>query len=85
MTPVRLEPVALQSQVKHSTTEPLRSQQGVETPLDKYNATETHQPGVNWSVLNTVIVVFHLLVGHELHSAVRDTEHTRNKTLETKI
>ena len=25
MTPVRLEPVALRSQVKHSTTEPLRS------------------------------------------------------------
>ena len=25
MTPVRLEPVALQSRVKHSTTEPLRS------------------------------------------------------------
>ena len=25
MTPVRLEPAALRSQVKHSTTEPLRS------------------------------------------------------------
>ena len=25
MTPVRLEPVALRSRVKHSTTEPLRS------------------------------------------------------------
>ena len=26
MTPVRLEPAALRSRVKHSTTEPLRSQ-----------------------------------------------------------
>ena len=29
MTPVRLEPAALQSRVKHSTTEPLRSLQNV--------------------------------------------------------
>ena len=28
VTPVRLEPVALRSRVKHSTTEPLRSQAG---------------------------------------------------------
>ena len=30
MTPVRLEPAALRSRVKHSTTEPLRSQEHVE-------------------------------------------------------
>ena len=29
MTPVRLEPAALRSRVKHSTTEPLRSHLGV--------------------------------------------------------
>ena len=28
MTPVRLEPATLRSRVKHSTTEPLRSQEG---------------------------------------------------------
>ena len=32
MTPVRLEPAALRSRVKHSTTEPLRSLQGEEQP-----------------------------------------------------
>ena len=29
MTPVRLEPTALRSRVKHSTTEPLRSLRGI--------------------------------------------------------
>ena len=34
MTPVRLEPTALRSRVKHSTTEPLRSlKEGVLGPM----------------------------------------------------
>ena len=33
MTPVRLEPAALRSRVKHSTTEPLRSHGLQEMPL----------------------------------------------------
>ena len=33
MTPVRLEPAALRSRVKHSTTEPLRSLFGFNEPV----------------------------------------------------
>ena len=33
MTPVRLEPAALRSRVKHSTTEPLSDFEGLETLL----------------------------------------------------
>ena len=35
MTPVRLEPAALGSRVKHSTTEPLRSQSNNDTYIQK--------------------------------------------------
>ena len=41
MTPVRLEPAALRSRVKHSTTEPLRS------PID---------PSVNHEIDNLVLL-----------------------------
>ena len=37
MTPVRLEPATLQSRVKHSTTEPLRSQARVCSNVDDFN------------------------------------------------
>ena len=37
MTPVRLEPVALPSRVKHSTTEPLRSHDDDDDKDDKYD------------------------------------------------
>ena len=33
MTPVRLEPAALPSRVKHTTTEPLRSRSGVRSAM----------------------------------------------------
>ena len=36
VTPMRLEPAAPWSQVKHSTTEPLRSGQGLETDLRRH-------------------------------------------------
>ena len=40
MTPVRLEPTALRSRVKHSTTEPLRSP--VQTTEDRFSRDEAH-------------------------------------------
>ena len=50
VTPIRLEPAALRSRVKYSTTEPLRSlQKGLnKTKLKNQTAAKMFQLGVFW-------------------------------------
>ena len=68
MTPVRLEPVAPQSRVKHSTTEPLRS---LHVVLDGSIQLSTF---VNWIFIPGVVVrkyIMHLKVASNWHNGMR--------------
>ena len=49
MTPVRLEPTALRSRVKRSTTEPLRSLVVQEMSFKDISYLELWQPFVQWT------------------------------------
>ena len=57
MTPVRLEPAALRSRVKHSTTEPLRSLYPTELQLNKPNSSDTEASflDLNLSITNGIV------------------------------